>query len=153
MIEKYPKPNPCFENFTQIPPLQATLWFMYRLCMRYLEMRLRNIWALFMCLNNIDEPNAPFMNLPRRHPSKPPLKATFWFKHRLFTDIIECNCAKFMSFKNIQDPRPYDENSLDFSPDSSPRIWASAVFEISLSASGLHLCVLYVLEEYPSESS
>ena len=58
-----------------------------------------------------------------------PLRATLWFTHRLFTDMIEYNnCATFVCSTNIQDPYPYYENFPDFNTDGSPHIWASAVF-------------------------
>ena len=58
-----------------------------------------------------------------------------------------------MCFKNIQDPRPNYENSKTSTPGRSPLIWASAVFKIPLSATGLHLRAFYELQEYPTQTA
>ena len=50
-------PNPYSENCTRSPPLRATLWFAYRLFLRYLWMELRDIYVLFMCFKNIIDLN------------------------------------------------------------------------------------------------
>ena len=96
-----------------------------------------------MSFKNIDEPNAHFKNLPRSNPSEPPSDSSI-----ACLPILSNKIVLYMYVENIQDPRPYYENSPDFSPDRSPTIWASALFEISLSATGLPLCAFHVLQEY-----
>ena len=101
--------------------------------------------VIFMCFKIIIDPNSYFENLRILHLWEPLSDSST----ACSTNIIESKCATFMCFKNIQNPRPYYSNSPDFSPRSFLPICPSAVFERSLSTTGLHLCAFYVLQEYP----
>ena len=132
--------NAYFQNITQIPPLRATLWFVYRLSLRYLLMQARNIYVLFLCFKNIQDLNSYFEKFIQISP----LRATSDSCIACICNIFECNCATSMCLwcasRISKNQTPILKIYPDFTTKSPSLIQAPPVLAISSNAIVLHLC-------------